>query len=63
MLHWTNDCLTIVVANEGEAAESADGQSFLNPEGSVSILRATGQPLIPFTVTTIGFESFNAEYV
>lgn len=61
MLHWTHDCSMIVVANEGEAAESADGQSFRNPEGSVSIIRFPGGMFGTHTVITLGFESFNPE--
>lgn len=59
MLHFTHDCSKIVVANEGEAAESYDGSSFINPEGSVSILKATGNPYDPYSAITLGFDYFN----
>ena len=41
MLTFTPDCSTILTANEGEAGEDPDG-TFVNPEGSVSIISVAG---------------------
>ncbi|XP_071508992.1 mesenchyme-specific cell surface glycoprotein-like [Diadema antillarum] len=43
-IKFTRDCSTIVVANEGEAAVAGQGSQsqWVNPEGSVSIIRLYG---------------------
>ena len=56
MLHFTKDCNTIVVADEGEPYEALLGNSVTDPEGSVTIIRlGDGSP----NVTTLNFTSFN----
>ncbi|XP_071506841.1 mesenchyme-specific cell surface glycoprotein-like [Diadema antillarum] len=56
MLKFSHTCDLIITANEGEAAEI--GSQFVNPEGSISIVRdfTTIRP----DVQTIDFTSFNA---
>ena len=57
MLKFTQDCQTILVANEGEAYE--DNGDLVNPEGSISIIRIIDQ--ISYTVTHLDFIKFNPE--
>ncbi|XP_072174718.1 mesenchyme-specific cell surface glycoprotein-like [Diadema setosum] len=61
MLHFSHDCQTIVVANEGEAAQNANEMEFINPEGSVSIVRLINSSAtdIVYSVTHLNFSEFN----
>ena len=58
MLHFTKNCETIVVADEGEPYEAAN--ELINPEGSVSIIRLdrNDNEALPI-VKTLNFTAFN----
>ena len=56
MLHFTEDCNTIVVTDEGDPFESLTGDSLIDPEGSVTIIRLGGGSPIN---TTLNFTAFN----
>ncbi|XP_030843548.1 mesenchyme-specific cell surface glycoprotein-like [Strongylocentrotus purpuratus] len=58
MLHFSHDCRTIVVANEGEAAQNADQTEFINREGSISIIRLSVDGST-FKSTLLNFTQFN----
>ncbi|XP_011675784.2 mesenchyme-specific cell surface glycoprotein isoform X2 [Strongylocentrotus purpuratus] len=58
MLHFSHDCRTIVVANEGEAAQNADQTEFINREGSISIIRLSVDGST-FNSTLLNFTQFN----
>jgi len=56
---FTKDCQTLLVANEGEAGRDADGQ-FLDPEGSVSVIKFQSSDLSgPYVVRTADFRKFD----
>ena len=60
---FTRDCQTILVANEGEAGKDDQGR-FIDPEGSVSIIKF-GSPDLRgnITVTTADFRKYDERYV
>ncbi|XP_033119889.1 mesenchyme-specific cell surface glycoprotein-like [Anneissia japonica] len=66
MIKFTNDCRTLLVANEGSAAESDDGTNVIDPEGSITILRFPGNDLSQtpnkITVNFNEFDSRSSEY-
>nr|XP_002733636.1 PREDICTED: mesenchyme-specific cell surface glycoprotein-like [Saccoglossus kowalevskii] len=56
MLHFTKDCSTIVVANEGEPGKSPDSWDIIDPEGTISIISLSPPAS---TIRTADFTSFN----
>ncbi|XP_063965804.1 mesenchyme-specific cell surface glycoprotein-like [Lytechinus pictus] len=58
MLHFSHDCRTIVVANEGEADQNADMTEFINREGSISIIRLSADGST-FSSSLLNFTQFN----
>ena len=63
-------CDTIVIANEGPAAENMQTEAFIDPEGTVSVVRVNNTminmgmslcPMMPYgsDVQTIDFRLFN----
>lgn len=68
MLIWTRDGRKVLVANEGEPTnteyESEEGEEFVDPEGSISIItlgpgKLLQQRVENATVVEVGFEGFN----
>ncbi|XP_077866854.1 mesenchyme-specific cell surface glycoprotein-like [Saccoglossus kowalevskii] len=61
MLHFTKDCTTIVVANEGEPGESElEEGTYVDPEGSVTIITFPSKDLSQTPqITTADFTTFN----
>ncbi|XP_071946080.1 mesenchyme-specific cell surface glycoprotein-like [Antedon mediterranea] len=66
MLTFTENCRTLLVANEGGADESADGTTIVDPEGTITILRFPTNDLSQTpdkkTVNFNEFDSESAEY-
>ena len=58
MLKFTHDCLTIVVANEGEPYENSG--YIVDNEGMVSIIHLDNLNAIP-NATNLDFTAFNAQ--
>ncbi|XP_011675431.2 mesenchyme-specific cell surface glycoprotein isoform X2 [Strongylocentrotus purpuratus] len=65
MLYFTKDCQTIVVVNEGEYDETDVPGVFIDPEGTVSIIRLDSGRSEGYTINHLNFTAFNeraAEY-
>ncbi|XP_071946081.1 mesenchyme-specific cell surface glycoprotein-like [Antedon mediterranea] len=61
MLKFTKNCRSIVVANEGEAFTSTDGNDIVNPEGSLSIITFASNDLSKSpNVSNADFQKFNS---
>eukprot|EP00057_Strongylocentrotus_purpuratus_P018885 XP_011673359.1 PREDICTED: mesenchyme-specific cell surface glycoprotein [Strongylocentrotus purpuratus] len=58
MLHFSHDCLTILVANKGIAKENADMTELINPEGTISIIRLSSDGS-SYNSTLRNFTEFN----
>ncbi|XP_041480193.1 mesenchyme-specific cell surface glycoprotein-like [Lytechinus variegatus] len=65
MLHFTKDCQTIVVVNEGEYGETDVPGEFIDPEAIVSIIKLDSDSSDGYRINNLNFTSFNeraAEY-
>ena len=62
MLHFSHDCLTILVANKGIAKENADMTELINPEGTISIIRLSSDGS-SYNSTLRNFTEFNDRYI
>nr|XP_054768656.1 mesenchyme-specific cell surface glycoprotein-like [Lytechinus pictus] len=58
MLHFSHDCLTILVANKGIAKENAEKTALINPEGTISIIRLSHDGST-YNSTLLNFTQFN----
>eukprot|EP00193_Tetraselmis_chui_P001662 CAMPEP_0177764400 /NCGR_PEP_ID=MMETSP0491_2-20121128/7383_1 /TAXON_ID=63592 /ORGANISM="Tetraselmis chuii, Strain PLY429" /LENGTH=529 /DNA_ID=CAMNT_0019280569 /DNA_START=1180 /DNA_END=2769 /DNA_ORIENTATION=- len=60
MIHFSNDCSVMVIANEGEAGIT--NGSFVNPPGGVTVLKwVNGDVSQPPTVQHLDFSAFSGE--
>lgn len=62
MLYFTKDCQTIVVVNEGEYDETDVPGVFIDPEGTVSIIRLDSGSSEGYTINHLNFTAFNERY-